>query len=809
MRNFLSDFRFAARMLGRHPGIALAAILMFALGIGLTTTMYSIVSGALEKLPFEGSERLYHLEESRPSKGIESVAVPVHDFLDWREQQSVFEGLAAFYLATANLAGPEAPPERYEAAFISANGFEPIAVAPQMGRVFNEADEAPDAPPVVILGDSLWHNRFGGDPQLLGRTLRINGVETLVVGIMPKDFAFPVKQSLWLPLRLDPLALPRGEGPRLEVYGRLKPGRSVEEARAELGAVSQRLAQAYPESNEGVRVLIKPYIEEFIGARAPTMLRTMLGAVFGVLLIACANVANLLLARAALRNRELAVRSAFGANRKRLIQQVFVEVAVWAFAGAALGILLASAGVAFFRSTLPLIELPYWIDVRLDAKALLFAVGLAVAASLLAGLIPALRQAKGNLSEALKEQERGASGQRMSRFSRILVSAEIAVSLALLAITAFMVVGTLKLQRTDYGFSTEGLVVAQVELAEQDYPDEEQRRQFFGQLRERLRSVPGVEAAALTSALPTNHPGRWYFALEGETYGSKEAHPVTRMVTITPGFFEALGVRILDGRDLTSADDGDNLPVAIVNRSFASRHFGTDSPLGKRFRVGATAPGESSSRPWRTVVGVVPDLNISGADDLEPSGIYVPLEQRDGRVVHLLARASGDPMALAPRLRQEVAAIDPYLPVFDIETMAGVVERNTWSYSIFARLFSAFGGVAVILAAIGLYALMAFNVSRRKHEIGVRKAFGARTRDVVRLIYRQATAEMIVGFIAGLILALALGQGLRLSMYQVQPNDPRILLGVLGLMAVICGVSLILPCRRALAVTPSDALRHD
>ena len=599
--------------------------------------------------------------------------------------------------------------------------------------------------------------------------------------------------------------LERGTGPGLEVYGRLQPGRSKAAALTELTSIAQRLEEAWPESNEGLRPLVKPYIHEFIGSQSPALLKTMLGAVFGVLLIACANVANLLLARAAVRSKEIAIRSTFGAVRSRLILQVLIEVTVWSLVGAVLGLGMASVGVSFFDDSVRGIDLPYWIEFKLDTEAFFFAFGAAFLASLLAGLVPALRLSGRRLNDSLEGQERGATSGRLSRFSRVLVAAEIALSLGLLAATALMIRGTLKLQEVDFAFQTEGIFTANLELLEQDYPEKEQRQLFYRQLEERLQGLPGAEAVAFASALPTVHPGNWYFAIEGESYSKTEDHPFTRQIVISSGFFDTFDVSTLEGRDLTLEDDEEHLPVAIVNRSFAKQYYGEESAVGRRIRFGT----QDSERPWRTIVGVVPDLNVSGADDQQPAGVYLPLAQHNTNNVQIVARVSGDPLALASPIRAEISTLDPNLPIYEADSMAEVIRENTWTYGVFSKLFMAFGGVALFLAGVGLYALMAFSVTRRRREIGIRRAFGAEKGQILKLLFRQATVEMVLGLSIGLLLALALGKGLSRMLFQVSPSDPVALVSVVVIMVLVCALAVFVPARRAAHIEPADALNHE
>jgi putative ABC transport system permease protein len=770
--------------------------------------MWSITwGGILRGLPFEEADRLLHLEHARPSRGINSQAVPLSDFVAWREQQSSFEDLAAFSEGTVNLSGPEGRPERFEGGFITAATFRLLRIQPLRGRLFTDQDNQPGAPPVAIIGWEVWQNRFGGDPAVVGKTLRANGTTREIVGIMPKGFLFPTNARIWLPMEVNPLALAWGQGDQLEVMGRLKPGVTMARALQEFEAICARLAQEHPKENEGVTPIIKPFTEEYIGKEPIIMLWTMMAAVFGVLLIACSNVANLLLARAATRTKEVAVRTALGASRWRIVSQLLTESLVLSGIGALLGTGIAWAGTRMFMNAIRDTEPPFWIDIRIDGVVLAFCAGITLLAALVSGVLPALQATGANVHEVLKDESRGASSLRIGRFSRMLVIAELALSGGLLVAAGFMIQSVVRLSRFDYGVPTENVFTARLGLFESTYPDSASRAKFWNALEQRLQALPGQDGAALMTVLPGLGAWRQPVALEGKSYPQEQDYPTTRRVAVTPGWFSTFRMKPLEGRLLGPGDIGGSLPVAVVTRGFAQQHFGSTSPLGRRLRIG----GPESTEPWLTVVGVVPDVWYDGTDNDHTvrTAVLTPLGQGDFRFLSLAVAAKGNPMAMAQSVQAAVTEIDPDQPIYFVRTLAQAIQRNGWFYGVFGTLFMVFGGAALFLATIGVYGVMSFSVSRRTREIGVRMALGASARDVVGMFLKQGGVQALVGLSAGLVLAFFLAKGLTLVMFQVNTRDPLMYAGVTGALAVTSLLATWIPARRAMLIDPNTALRYD
>ena len=623
---------------------------------------------------------------------------------------------------------------------------------------------------------------------------------------MPEGFEFPIAEEVWVPLRMDPLELERGEGQSLEVYGRLKDGVSEDGALAEFGAIARRLELAYPETNEGVGAVIKPFTEEYIGKEPTRLLLVMLGAVFLVLVIACINVANLLLARATARTREVAVRTALGATRARIISQLLAESFVLTVVGGAIGLGLGWFGVRAFNAAIAPTDPPFWINIKIDLTATAFVLGLVLIASLIAGIFPALQASGTNVSEVLKDESRGSSSLRMGRFSKGLIILEVALSCGLLAAAGLTTKSIVQLKNIDYKFALDDVFSARQGLFEADYPDDAARLRFYEDLQQRLAALPGVRSATIAASLPGGlQSGRSRFALEGESYDRDQDYPLTWRAVISTDYFQTFGVSVLQGRDFSLQDGSDALPVAIVNQSYVDKFFPGEDLIGRRLRLGTS----NSEEPWLTVIGVVPDLHMAGPENEEPWGIYVPLAQQTPRFVFMAVRTAGPPMAITSQVRDAVTAIDRNLPIYWVRTVREGISQGVWFYYIFGTLFMIFGGVALFLATVGLYGVMSFTVSRRTKEVGVRMALGAQRGDVLKLILRQGLVLVTIGLILGLSLAFGLGRGLSIILFDVQAFDLTIMVTIMGVLGVTAMLATFLPARRATRVDPVVALQYE
>lgn len=802
------DLLLGVRALRKEPMSAVITSFTLALGIGLCTIAFSLLYGVfLRGLDVPAPARLTLIYRTNPSREINFGSVPVHDFYDWRDQQTSFEALAHFSTGTVNLAGTEGP-ERYNGGFVSASVFDVLRVRPIVGTTFRPGDGAAGAPLTVVLGYQVWATRYRSDPNISGKPVIVNGEAATILGVMAKGFRFPQEQDLWVAQRDERTANPdRSRGPQFQVFGRLKDGVSLDQAELEMTRIADRLAKAYPISNAGFTTRFRSFVEDDTGPELVAVFGAMQIATIFVLLIAIANVANLLMSRATLRTREAAVRSALGASRLRVVLPFFAETLLLALAGAVLGTAIAYAGVTLFDGATQSVGKPYYMQFGLDLPVLLFVVGVTVLAALLAGAAPAFYVLKTDVNATLKDESRG-TGVLGGRLTRVLVTAEIGLSCALLIGAGLMVRSIVKLRQFDYPFATERVFTARVGLFDTEYPDTAARRRFFRGLSERLDRLPGARSAALTTNLPLNDGGR-SIGIAGESYATPRDYPEARTSTVTPGFFVTFGVRILRGRDFNPGDAVGSERVAIVNESFAKRFFAGRDVLGQRF---AELAGRDSLGALMTVVGVVPDLRMEGfgTERRDPWGYYVPLAQRDPRFVSIAIQAVGrDPLALTRSVREMVRSLNPNLPIYNVETMQGVIRQETWFYYVFGSLFIVFGGAALFMATVGLYGVLSFSVSRRTREMGIRMALGASARDVIRLVLRQGGKQLALGLGVGLVIALLLTRVIGILMFEVAPRDPPVFTLV---VLTITGVGLLaslVPARRATGVEPVVALRHE
>jgi predicted permease len=804
MRSFLRDVRYSARSLGKTPGVTLVAGLALMLGIGLTTTVYSIVYAALMRgLPYPGADRVAAVQRANPSRDIKQMPVPIHDFVDYRERQRSFESLAGAYSGTVNVSGTERA-ERLTGAWVTANLFSVYGVEPILGRGIRAGEDRPGGDRVAVIGYRVWQDRFGGSPSVVGQQLRANGLPFTVVGVMPEKFGLPNNAQIWMPLQLDPLAIKRGEGQALDVYGRLKPGVSFEAAGADLGAIAKRLETEHKEQNEGVTARVMTFMEGELGPEPKQLLLTMLGAVSLVLLIACTNVANLLLDRAAHRTKEVGIRTALGASRAAVVRQFLAEALVIAGVGVALGIGLAYGGVALFNRAIVDTEPPAWLDIRLHPPVLLFAVALGAAATLASGLLPAIQSSRADISEVLKDESRGASSFRIGRMSKALVVFEIALSCGLLVAAGLMIKSVAKIRTMDPGFDPRGVFTARVGFPAA-YTDTAMQKRFFERLEQRLAALPGAQAASLSSGLPGVGGGRDDFAVEGVAYAKDRDYPSAATLTVTPSFFRTFGLPVLAGRALEPSDREGTLPVVVVSRNFADKYFKGDEAVGRRVRIG----GARSEQPWRTIVGVIPDIYSGDFEKPRGERMYLPLSQAHSSFVSLAVRTGGPPTGIAGAVRGAVAAVDPDIPIYWPYSMEEALARPLWFIRVFGTMFMIFGFIALFLASVGLYAVMAFSVSRRTREVGIRMALGARGRDVVRLVFGQGLVQLGVGMTAGLALALGVSRLLTIILFDVQPRDPVVFGGVVAVLTLAGLLACVIPARRATRADPLVALRAE
>jgi predicted permease len=808
----LSDLRISFRMLVKTPSVSVIAILTIGLGVAICTHSFSSVYGSiLRGLPVPDDNRLMLIDANRQDLGAESLEMSIHDFLDLRENQTSFEDVAAFYQGTANLAGDEGPPERYAGAFVSANALQHLAVPPLFGRLFLQDEDRPGARPVAVLAYHVWQNRFGGDPSMLGTVVRVNGQATEIVGVMPPGFRFPFNEDLWLPHRIDPDAFPRGGGRHVEAFGKLREGVSIDVARDEFAAIAGELARRFPESNANLGFGIQRFELRYMPSEIRAVMWVMLASTFGVLLVACANVANLLLARAASRTKEVAIRTALGASRFRVARQLAVESAVLALLGGLFGLVIAWWGVVVMNQAQAGIPKPFWIDVRVGLPALLFTVAVTMAASLAAGLLPALRASGIDVDATLKDEARGSSNIKLGWSSSALVVAEVAVSCALLIGAGFLIKSVVNLRNVELGFETQGVLTGRIALPEADYTDGRSRDQFFNLLKERLEQEPGVASVAVGTHLPALGSFLYYVGVEGESYATDRDYPAAYATSISSDYFRTFEVQFLEGRDFSSLEarvGGD--PVTIVNESFVDRFFPDGDVLGRRIRWGIS----TSTEPWLTIVGVVPDMHVGGGvgglgnDRKRPERFYLPKGLLDHSLYAVAVRSGGPPEALASRLREVVAELDANLPVFGVASLDDAIQQATWAFGMFGILFTIFGGAALFMAAVGLYGVLAFSVRQRQLEMGIRMALGQERGSIMRLILKKGVGQLSSGVAGGLAVGALMGGPMRYVLYGVEKGDISVYVSVVVTLMVTGIFACLIPARAATTADPVDAMRR-
>ena len=686
----------------------------------------------------------------------------------------------------------------------TATMFDIAGVPPLLGRTIRPGEDARGGDRVAVLSYPMWKNRFGGDPAVVGKTLRANGEPYTIIGVMPDRYGFPDNGALWLPLQLDPLTLKRGDGQYLQVIAKLKQGISIDAANADANAIARRIATEHKEQNEGVSATVMNFIDGELGPQPRQLLLTMLGAVFFVLLIACANVANLLLDRAAHRTKEVGIRTALGASRGAVVRQYLTEAFVLAALGTAFGVAAAYVGVHIFNRAIVDTQPPFWLDIRLHPPVLLFAIATSLLATFASGLLPAVQASRTDIGEILKDDSRGASSFRIGRLSRALVVFEIALSCALLVAAGLMIKSVMKIRNIDAGFTTRNIFTARVGFPDA-YTDTIAQRQFFEQLETRLTTLPGVEGATLTSQLPGVGMDNRNFALEGASYAKEADYPRSGTYTVSSGYFSTFGLRPLQGRSFNTADRKDASPTAIVNQAFVAKFLPGADPIGKRIRLGSSR----STAPWLTIVGVVPNTYSGNTDEMRPPFIYVPLSQHPSRFVSIAVRTAGAPMAITPQIRDVVSSLNRDIPIYSVYSITEAIARGLWFVRVFGTMFMIFGVIALFLAGVGLYAVMAFSVSRRTREVGIRMALGAKAGDVVGMVVSQGLWQLGAGMAAGLTLALGVAQLMKVVLFDVQPRDPAIFGLVVAVLSVAGLLACLIPAQRATRVDPLIALRSD
>jgi putative ABC transport system permease protein len=803
MTGLLQDIQYALRTLAKKPGFAAAAVGTLALGIGANTAIFSVVNAVLLRpLPFPNPDRLVLLWEKTLELPTMMVAYP--DYLDWRDQNGVFESLAVYNrYRSVNLTG-SGDPERVSAAAVSASFFATVGVQPEIGRGFLSEEDRPDARAVVLL-HGFFERRFGADKSLVGRTVTLEGSPHTVVGVMPRGYRYPAGVELLVTVgSLGQESLEsRNTHPGLVGLGRLRQGVTLDRARGQMRTIAARLASKYPDSNAGVGVEVAPLSEILVGSSRPTLV-LLLAAVGFVLLIACANVASLLLARAIGRGREMAIRAALGAGRGRLTRQLVTESLVLSLAGGGLG-LLAAGWSASLLSTLAPHNLPGPPDLRLDARVLAFTLLVSMLTGLLFGFAPAIRVARGALQASLKEDGWGlAIGPGRRRARGLLVAAEVAISVLLLIGAGLMVRSLAVLQRVEPGFDPAAVAVGNVSLPKRSYPTDEAARNFFEAAIARLKSSPGIRAAAAGDPTPFG-PGGWQVGItvEGVPNPSPNENPLVNAAVVSPDYFRALAIPLTRGRFFSDADDGRAPRCVIVSRAMVERFWPGADPLGKAIKFGP----EGSKEPWIEVVGVAGDVKQNTLTERFKPQIYVPMRQTPVRSLTLVARSSAGAAAAAAALRRAVAETDGSQPIWGVAPLESLLAETVEPRRFSTALLTAFAALALLLAMVGIYGVLSHSVGERRREIGLRLTLGADASNVVRLVVTEGMRPVLLGLAAGALATIGVSRLLARLLFEVSSTDPGIVLAALFVVGAVALLASYLPARRASRVDPMEALR--
>lgn len=807
MRSLASDVRRAGRTMFKRPAVSALVILTLGLGLGANATIFGGID-ALILRPFTipDLDRLVMVAETEPGTSADTQeTVSPANYLDWKAQTDAFEHLAAFGWWDVNLAGQEEA-ERVAGFFVTANFFPAVGVAPSLGRTFMTDEEVRGNHRRAVLSHALWQRRFGGDRDILGKTVLLDTEPFEIVGVMPEGFGFPLGADVWAPLALDPKAAMRRDDRYLSVVGRLSPGRTIDDAKAQIALVAQRLEQQYPVTNKDRGARVVTMVQGMRDQGLGPMLSLWQASACLVLLIACANIANLLLARGAERQRELAVRAALGASRSRIVRELLVESVVLACAAIPLALGVAWVGIRLIRINLPPRLVRFvdgWTSMGVDERVFGFTVLLALATAIVFGLLPALRASRPALNESLKEGGRSASaGRQRQRLRKGLVIAEIALALPLLVASGMSTLGAHRFLNGPQGYEPDGLLTMRAVLPDAKYLQPEARRRFTDDVVARLSVLPGVRSVGLSNVLPSsnNNSSR---AIEVEAVPTSDPAnpPLVDNRLVGPAFLGTMQIPVLQGRNFSDADRADSLPVAIISKSAAERHFPGADPIGRKIRLGTD--------PWLTVVGVSGDYIQQWFNRRNAPTVYRPYAQAPSAYLAIGVRADGDLAALIPAARAAVREVDPAQPIFDVMPMRQALAEKTIGLQYIAAIMAVFGLLALVLAVVGVYSLMAFVITQRTHEIGVRIALGAKRGDVIRLTVGQSARMTAAGAILGLMLSAALSRGLETALFGIISSDVRISLGFAAILITAALAAGYVPARRATKIDPIIALRAE
>ena len=807
MHKLLQDLRYATRTLVKKPGFVLVAVVTLALGIGGSTAIFTVVNSALLRgLPYRSSNELYHLWERTPQKEFNRREFSYPDYQDY-QQNSVFTGLAGYTGGGAILSG-SGEPESVPAARASANFFSVLGVDPIVGRTFQDGEDKPGGPKVTVLTYGLWQRKFGGDPNAVGKQLTINGESYTVIGVLPQTFQFALRPAdLWLPYQPTPNQLSRRFMHGTNLIGRLKPGVSANQAQSELSVIASRIEQQFKDSHAGTVATLVPLQEEVVGNVRP-ILFVLLAAVGFVLLIACANVASLLLTRSLARQKEVAVRSALGASRWRVIRQLLTESLLLSIVGGAAGLLIAYWGTPALVAVLPQSQLnamPFLKSVQIDRSILLFSFGLSLLTGLIFGLAPALHSSSLDLNEVLKEGGRNTSAGVGYRLRSAMVISEIALAVVLLIGAGLMMKSLFRLLQTNVGFKTENLLTMTIVLPATKYTEDSQCIAFNDQLKERVQSLPGVSGTGTVNILPLNGGNTTRFIVEGDPVPPPGQEVEANIRTVNDTYFQTLGVPLLAGRMFDESDKTGGQDVVIIGKSVADKVFPGRDPVGRKIKYTAL---DSEAL---LIVGVVGDVKITGLDQAIKPVLYYPFRQSASIFANLVVRTKGDPTVLANAVRSEVRNIEPGAAILNVNSMDEMISQTPASFMrrFPALLISIFAAVALLLASIGIYGVVSYSVSQQTHFIGIRMALGASPTDILKMVMKQGVVLALLGVGIGVTAAFGLMRLLRDLLFEVKTTDVSTFVFVSAVLFVVALLACFLPARRATKVDPLVALRYE
>jgi putative ABC transport system permease protein len=801
----IQDLRFGARTALKNKAVTALSVICVAIGIGLNTMMFSVTDGVLiQPLPYQDPDGIVVLHTTQKQTGVRRGSLSWLDLKDWQERSRSFRTLAGIQYRSFTVSdGGDS--DRYSGAAISHDLFPLLGTSPQLGRGFSAEDDRPGAEPVVLIAHDLWARRYNSDPSIVGRAIQVNSRPHTVVGVMPPQFKFPENQYLWLPL--SEFAVSQQRAARgLQVFGRLRDGVTLEQARREADAVAANLAVAFPETNQGWGAYVRPLREWAIPEDVRVIILTMMGSVTMVLLIACFNVANLMLARASTRAREMSIRTALGASRGQIFRQLLTESVIVGLLSVPLGMLCAYGGLTLIDMSIPPDSVPYFIHWELNLRGFLYAVAVAAATGIVFGLAPALQASKADLQEALKEGGRGMAGGGRGWIRNTLVVAEVALSLLLLIGASLFVRSFLNLQRASGGFDTAPLMTMRFYMPNEQYPAPASKTQRVEDILRRIEALPGVQAAFASNMIPLSSGGGGsQILIEGRAF-TKGEEPGIEYIGVSPHMLTTLGLSVVRGRELTDTEAMTRSQVAVVNQTMAKKFWPNEDAIGHRFQL-----LEDKTAGWLTVVGVTPDYRHGEMDNANPIEPCAYLSFAFGAFPNtgLTIRVAGDPAAISAPAREAIRASDPSLAVFQVSTMEALRERGYWQYFLFGWMFSLYGGIALLLASVGVYGVLSYSVAQRTQEIGVRVALGAGRADVLKLVVMQGVKLALVGVAIGVVGSFFVTPVIGSQLVNVSPTDPLSFIGVSLFLTSIAFLASYVPARRATAVDPLVALRAE